>query len=288
MVRGAGAAHESFGLVRETGAQIGPQRPVEVLFHVAQRNRRPRRELARQAARARPQRVVRDQLVEQTQREALIGRDATAGQVDRARTRRTDELGQEPAAAVVTRQPDVGEPRNQERRTRGDTQVTGQRERHAGAGRGSGQRGNGRLGQLEQAQRQRLLPVLQLAHRVLQRGLLRGTAGTEPAAHSGHVATGAERASRAGQDDHADIARGFELEQNPTQSGGQRIRQRVAFMRAVERYGRDPIRDLAEEFVGAGVQRARRHVFRPAARAGADCDAPASSQQTQSRSSFSI
>src|SRR5205814_3654559 len=73
---------------------------------------------------------------------------ARGEEVELARLGRTDKAGQEPGSPVVTREPHPGKGGREDRVVRGITQVTSQRERQAGTGRGTGNGRDGGLGHL--------------------------------------------------------------------------------------------------------------------------------------------
>jgi hypothetical protein len=111
-----------------------------------------------------------------------------------------------------------------------------------------------------QAQRQRLLAVLQLADRVLQHRLrpCRLTLGAPPP-HAGDVASGTERRPGAGEHDAADARVGLQGEQDLPQRGRQLVREGIALLGTVQRDGGHAPLEAAEELVGTRVEALGRH-----------------------------
>ena len=251
VVVGARAADHSIGLERERAAQVGANGAIEVLLHVAQRDRRTGGDRFRERPRARHQFVVGNDFVEDAERETFVGADATAGEVQLLRAGDADELRQQPAAAVVAGQADVRERRRDERALRRNAQIARERDRHPGAGRRARQRGDRRLREVEQPQRQRLLAVLQLAHRVFERRPRSvGRCALPPPPMPGHVAAGTERAPGAG--DHHAAHGGIRLDgqQHLPQRRRQFVRQRVALVGPIQRDRRNAVFDLAQQLIG--------------------------------------
>ena len=149
-------------------------------------------------------------------RSASWALDAIGQVVELAGLRRSDELGQEVAAAVVAGEADTGERGRQERRAGHDPQIAGQRQRQPATRRGPGQRRDGRLGDREQLARRRLLVDPLAMDRPVDRVVADGavTAG----GHRLDVTAAAEGAAGAGEHDAPDGR--IEL------GGGQRVGER--------------------------------------------------------------
>ena len=88
---------------------------------------------------------IRHHAVREAERQALRGREPLAEEQDLARARRADEARQEPARAVVAREPELHVGRRHEGALGHHAQVAGEREREAGAGGRARQRGQRRL-----------------------------------------------------------------------------------------------------------------------------------------------
>ena len=193
--------------------------------------------------------------------------DPAAREVDLLGPPRADQPGQEPASAVIARQADIDEARREEGALGRQPDIAGQRDRHARAGRRAGQRRDRRLGEVVEPQGQRVLLVLEAADRVVgaaARRLCRSL--VEGPAQAGHVAAGAEGGSRTRDDHGPHVGIGLHPEQRFAQRRSQRIAQRVALLRPVQRDRRNPVVDRAQQFVRAGVEHLCGHVLPPGVR----------------------
>ena len=165
--------------------------------------------------------------------------------------RRADQTCQEPGDAVIAAQADLEIAGGKECRFRGDPHVAGHRQREAGADRGAGQGGNGRLAHRDQRAGQETLSLLQVGDPLVMGHCELGLVAISP--HALDVTAGAERRARAGQQQHADIAIFAAGLDHVAQGRGKIIRHRVASLGTVQRDDGDAVADHAEQFVGAGV-----------------------------------
>ena len=79
-------------------------------------------------------------------------------------------------------------------------------------------------------------------------------AARRTSAHSRHVAAGTERPTRAGDHDAAHRGVGLDGQQRLAQRRRQLVRQRIAFVRTIQRDRRNAVFDAAQQLVRPGIQ----------------------------------
>ena len=231
--------------------EIEHQGFVQIILHVADRDRRSFGDRFGEREGFRLQPVVGDHAVHQADRLAPGRIDPVAGEHQFPCPRRADQPCQEPGDAVIAAQAHLEIAGGKECRFRGDPHVAGHRQSESGADRGAGQGGNGRLAHRDQRAGQQTLPLLQVGDPLVMGHceLCLVAIG----AHALDVAAGTEGCTRAGEQQRADIrilAAGLD---HCAQGRRQIIRHRIARLGAVQRDDGDAVADHAEQFVGAGV-----------------------------------
>ncbi len=185
------------------GGEIEQQGFVEIVLHVAQRDRRPfghrfgeRKGLILQSG-------VGHHAVDEADRLASRGVDLVGGEHQFARPRGADQPRQQPGDAIIAAQADPQIAGGNECRLRGDADVAGHGDGEAGADRGAGQRRDGRLAHRDQRAGQQALSFLQVGDLLVigHFQLLLVAMG----AHALDVAAGAERGAGAGDQQRADV-----------------------------------------------------------------------------------
>ena len=229
-------------------AQALAEGAVQVLLHVAQGDRGAGRDALGEREGLLREVGVGHHAIHDPEPLALARVEPVAGEVDLARPGGADQPGQEPAAAVVAREPELRVGGGHEGALRGDAQIAGEREREAGPGGGPGQRRERRLLELEERRDDPVLPA-QLALALL------GRSGPSLARHQLGVAAGAEGAARAGEQHAAHAGVRAERGDQP----GQRLlhleRERVARLGAVQRHARDARLEPAQDLLGPRLDR---------------------------------
>jgi len=195
---------------------------------------------------------VGDDAIHDPECQGLLSVHDVCGEVELARLRGADELGEEPAAAEVARVADARERRREARRVGSDTEVARERERQARAGRRAPHHRDRRLRHLVEPPRHfhaRAEPLCLL--------LERGPDGLAPLRHRLHVPARAEAAAGAREHDDPDLGVGREP--------GERLEQRVEHWRPhrvqaagpVQREHRDFIFKFFEQLLAHGILRRR-------------------------------
>ena len=159
--RHLGSDH-ALGLMVARGGEIEHQGFVEIVLHIADRDRRSFGDRFGEREGFRLQFVVGDHAVHQADRLAFGGIDPFASEHQFPRARCADQPCQEPGDAIIAAQAHLEIAGGKERRLRGDSYVAGHCQSEAGADRGAGQGGNGRLAHRDQRAGQETLPLLQI------------------------------------------------------------------------------------------------------------------------------
>ena len=225
------------------------QRFVEIVLHVAQRDARSFGQRLGEGEGLLLQLGVVDHAVDEANLLAALSADLLGSEHQLARPHRADGARQQPGDSVVSRKADLGVAGGAEGRFRRDADVAGKRDREARAGRGAGQRRNGRLAHRDQRAGEMRLPPAQVGQPLLVAHL----AARAAAAHALHVAAAAEGGAGAGDQKGAHgivVAARLDL---VAQRLGEVGRHRVACLGAVQRDQRDAVADAAQEFCCAGI-----------------------------------
>ena len=222
----------------------------EVALHVADGDGGQRGELARQQPGLVRQCVGGHGIVDDAECGGLGAGDDIGGEVELARFRRADEVGQEIAAAIVARRADFGECRGQLGAVRGDAHVAGECDRQAGTGGGAGDHGERRLGHVVEDTRQ-IHAVAQTVDARVEAWCFGGFAGVGVACDEAFdVAAGAERPAGAGDDHQPHLG----IEREALRGFGQRCEhargQRVARLRPVHGQRGNAVFKGLDDFVG--------------------------------------
>ena len=130
--------------------QGATQRHIEVLLHVAHCDGWQCGQLARESGCRLRQCVERHNAVHHSPLKCLGRHDNPGGEIQLARARCANQMGQEIAATKIARQADLGECRRQLGVVCRDAQITGQGQRQAGAGGRPGNNRQRRFGKLVQ------------------------------------------------------------------------------------------------------------------------------------------
>jgi hypothetical protein len=237
----------------EHGAEVAVDRTVDVLLHVAVRDRGAGRELGRERSPCGVETVGGLDPIDDAEFESGRHVDAFGQVVQLLGLGGTDELGEEPGAAVVAGEADLGERGGDDGGVDRDAHVAGERERQTGARRRAGQHGQRRLGHLEQASgRVAVAQPLAVHARVPRRSPAPGTATL---GETLDVATRAERASRPGQDDTPDRIVGLGVRESGAEAGQHAVGHRIAALGTVHGdHGDAVVVDRVPQVFAAGVE----------------------------------
>jgi hypothetical protein len=169
--------------------------------------------------------------VHHAEAQRLLHVDPVGQQVELPGLGRTDELGQQVGAAIVAGKADFREGRGHRRGVGGNAHVAGKGEREPGAGRGTGQRCDGRFAHLIEPERGRAVRLALFLH---AQEWVRRAAGSVHSRHGLDVAARTERTPSTRENDAADF--GIELGRRQLACHGiQHVgRQRIAKSRPVE------------------------------------------------------
>ena len=233
------------------GRKIEQQGFVEIVLHVAQRQRRPFRHRFRKGKGFLLQAVIRHHAVEEANPLASFGIDPLGGKHQFACPRCADQPRQQPGNAVVAAERNPQIAGRNECRACGDANVAGHGDGETCACRRAGQSRDGRLAYRDQRAGQQALAFLKIRDLLVigHFQLLLVAMG----AHALDVAARAERRAGAGDQECADIGVLAAGPDHGAQRRREMVGQRIARLRPVQRDDRDAVPDHAEKFIGAGI-----------------------------------